>query len=151
MLTVVTGPPCSGKTTYVRQHARPGDVIVDFDVIAQAVGSPVSHGHDDAIWKVAIEARDAALRTAVRCHQTMHATAWIIDSRPTPAARKNYQAAGGRIVDLTAPAAELHRRADEAGRPASWHNRIDQFLAAGAETALQTRTRWLADALADRP
>lgn len=34
VITVVTGPPCSGKSTYVRTHARPGDIIVDFDAIA---------------------------------------------------------------------------------------------------------------------
>jgi predicted kinase len=31
MLTVVTGPPCAGKTTYVRNNAKPGDIIIDFD------------------------------------------------------------------------------------------------------------------------
>jgi predicted kinase len=141
MLTVVTGPPCVGKTTYVQQHALPGHIVVDFDALAQALGSPVSHGHDHPIWKTTADARDAAIRTAVECHR-QGATAWIIDSRPTPAARRRYLEAGGRIVDLTAPAAELHRRADAAGRPAAWHHRIDQFLASTADAALQTRTTW---------
>lgn len=141
MLTVVTGPPCAGKTTYVRQHARAGHIIVDFDLIAQALGSPVSHGHDDPLCKVAVEARSAAIRAVLRCHG-QGATAWVIDSRPTPASRREYLAAGGRIVSLSATASELHRRADEDGRPASWHARIDQFLA-GTDVALQARTAWL--------
>ena len=39
--TVVTGPPCSGKTTYILEHMAEGDVMVDFDRIAQAI-SPKS-------------------------------------------------------------------------------------------------------------
>lgn len=141
MLTVITGPPCSGKTTYIRQRAKPGDITVDFDAIAQALGSPVSHGHDRAIWKVAIEARTAAIKAAVGQHQ-QGATAWIIDSRPTQATRRHYLDAGARIVSLSATAGELHRRADQDGRPAAWHSRIDEFLA-GTDVALQPRTAWL--------
>ena len=33
--TVVTGPPCSGKTTYILNHMAEGDIMVDFDRIAQ--------------------------------------------------------------------------------------------------------------------
>jgi hypothetical protein len=141
MLTIITGPPCAGKTTYIRQYARPGDIVVDFDVIAQAVGSLVSHGHDPPVWKVAIEARDAAIKAAVGCHR-QGATAWVIDSRPTPAARQAYLKAGARIVDLTAAPEELHRRATEAGRPPSWHTRIDQFLADRERPAPAPRTVW---------
>lgn len=32
-VTLVCGPPCAGKSTYVAQHAKPGDVILDQDVI----------------------------------------------------------------------------------------------------------------------
>jgi hypothetical protein len=140
MLTIVTGPPCAGKTTHIRQHAMPGDVIIDFDAIAQAVGSPVEHGHGDHHWKVAIEARDAAIRAAVGCHHR-GARVWVIDSRPAPGKRAWYSKQGGTLVDLAAEPAELHRRATAAGRPPSWHGRIDQFLAAPGP-AVQQRTRW---------
>jgi hypothetical protein len=138
MLTVVTGPPCAGKSTYVRQHALPGDVVIDFDVIAQAFGSPVSHGHDSQFWKVAIEARDAAITAAVRL-AVKGARVWVIDSRPTAAKRGWYARNGGRMVDLSADRAELHRRADAAGRPQSWHARIDTFL---ADPEPVGRTKW---------
>ena len=140
MLTIITGPPCAGKTTYVRQHAKPGDIIVDFDLIAQAVGSPVTHGHDRPVWKVAIEARQAAITAAVGQHR-QGATAWVIDSQPTEPARQAYLRAGARLVDLTAEPAELHRRATEAGRPDSWHRRIDEFLA-GRDPQPRRRHAW---------
>lgn len=44
-VTLVAGPPCAGKTTWVVQHAGPGDLIVDWDQLAIAAGSPVAHDH----------------------------------------------------------------------------------------------------------
>ena len=37
-LTIVAGAPASGKSTYVNQHARPGDLIVDADREADRLG-----------------------------------------------------------------------------------------------------------------
>jgi predicted kinase len=139
MLTIITGPPCSGKSTYARQHALPGDIIIDFDTIAQALGSPATHGHSNHIWKVTADARDAAITAAVRCHAN-GARVWIADSKPTTAKRAWYAAKGARFADLDATAAELHRRATAAGRPPRWHARIDQFAAAEPEPA--PRTAW---------
>ena len=38
-LYVVTGPPCGGKSTYVREHAKPGDFVIDLDRLALAITS----------------------------------------------------------------------------------------------------------------
>src|SRR5690554_6806344 len=62
MITLVVGPPTGGKSTWVRDHAQPGDVIVDFDTIAQTLGSPVTHDHPDHIVAITLEAHQAALR-----------------------------------------------------------------------------------------
>jgi AAA domain len=140
VLTVVTGPPCSGKTTYVRQHARPGDIIVDFDAIAQALGSPVSHGHDEQLREVTAAAWAGAVRGAITQRQAGR-RAWIVDARPKPYRSERYRQAGARIVHLEAEAAELHRRADAAGRPAVWHQRIDEFVA-DHDPQPRTVTRW---------
>lgn len=32
---LVTGPPAAGKSTFVRQHAKPGDLILDADELGQ--------------------------------------------------------------------------------------------------------------------
>ncbi len=152
MITVITGPPCSGKTTYARQHARPGDIIIDFDDIAQALGSPVRHGHADELARVAIAARSAAIKTAIDAGRR-GVRAWIVDMAPTSARRRQYEQAGARIVTLTAGRDELHRRAG-AERPPRWHNLIDQWLDSGgkpvpppwlepdSEPRPHGRTRW---------
>ncbi len=49
---VVLGPPCAGKSSYVRKTARSGDVIVDYDVLATAFGSPTPHDAPEAIAAV---------------------------------------------------------------------------------------------------
>lgn len=38
-VTLICGPSCAGKTTYVARNARPGDLVVDFDALARASGS----------------------------------------------------------------------------------------------------------------
>jgi hypothetical protein len=128
VITVITGPPCSGKTTYAREHAGPGDVIVDFDVIAQALGSAAAHDHDPRLREIAAAAWSAAVdRAAGRTGIAV----WIIDARPTPRRRRQYRLARARIVSLGAPAAELHRRADADHRDAEFrHRAIDAFMAA---------------------
>lgn len=127
MLTVITGPPCSGKSTYAREHARPGDIVIDYDLIAQALGSPDSHDHPYAIRRTAIIARRAAIGAAIEAHHT-GTTVWIIDSDPPRSRLHTYRQAGAQFVNLTADPAELHRRAD-AERPARWHELIDRQLA----------------------
>lgn len=144
MLTVVTGPPCSGKTTYVQQHAMPGDIVIDFDLIAQALGSPAAHGHDDHIAAVAAEARHAAIAEAITWHRKGRRV-WVTDTDPGERRRAQYRIAGARTVTCTASRDELHRRAGES-RPAAWHGRIDDWLArhaAGpADPVPQPRTTW---------
>jgi hypothetical protein len=62
---VVIGPPCAGKTTYVATHATPGDLIVDFDLIAQALGSGRTHEHDPQFMAVAQASRQSAVAAAL--------------------------------------------------------------------------------------
>lgn len=46
-LTIVYGPPGSGKSTYVAQQANPGDLVIDLDeIIAEQTGKPLYHGDD---------------------------------------------------------------------------------------------------------
>lgn len=124
MITVVTGPPCSGKSTYVRTHRKPGDIVIDFDTLAQALGSPNPHDHSSAVRNVTIRMRRAAIEAALRVHD---ADVWIVDCNITPDRMRAYQRAGATIRPMAVDKAELHRRAS-AERPALWHRLIDEWV-----------------------
>lgn len=59
-VVLVSGPPCSGKTTYVREHRGPHDLVFDMDAIKEALGGP---DHDDSGLRVgyAIAMREAMI------------------------------------------------------------------------------------------
>ncbi|MFD5468883.1 hypothetical protein [Streptomyces sp. NPDC127105] len=120
-VTVVYGPPCAGKNTYVREHARTGDLVLDVDALALALGSPVDHGHHPALVPFAIEARDAIVRRLSRSHELRHA--WVITTRldlldALP---------GAEVVTLAVDADTCKQRARQAGRPARWDTLIDRW------------------------
>lgn len=107
-VTVVCGPPCSGKTTWVREHARPGDLIVDYDDIAVRLGSPQSHHHHPSMHGK-IEA--VISRAIAGIKDGRHERAWIIRSG---VARAHELAAelGGTVVVIDEPDDVLFARAD---------------------------------------
>lgn len=119
-VTIVSGPPLAGKTSYVHEHGAPADLVVDWDAIAVALGSPVSHGHARTLWPYIAAARDAVYRRIQRGHD---GHVWIITSNPRTAG----DWPGCRHIRLDIDRAEAHRRADEAGRPASYHINIDDW------------------------
>ncbi|WP_165683056.1 AAA family ATPase, partial [Mycobacteroides abscessus] len=45
-LYLVTGPPAAGKSTWVRQHAKHGDITIDYDAIASVLTPAGGDPHD---------------------------------------------------------------------------------------------------------
>jgi hypothetical protein len=136
MLTVVMGAPCSGKSTYVREHAQPD--VIDFDVLAQALGSPDPHDHPHHIRMVTIDMRRTAITSALQQHARGH-TVWIVDINPGERMLA-YQRAGAQFVTMTATRQELHERA-ERERPDRWHELIDTHLTKSSAPSRRPRSR----------
>lgn len=90
MRVLVAGPPCAGKTTYVREHADDGDLVLD----------------QDAIGPRAMQRGIAALGRETR-------DVWIIRCAPGPEQRARLaHALGADRVELLLPDPhELERRA----------------------------------------
>lgn len=119
-LVVVTGPPCSGKTTHVLKRRGPQDLVVDLDAIAHTLGYPHPHAdweHDHPAIHAARVARNAVVK-AITDGQ-LDGDAWVIDARPHPISRRIYERAGAQFVDLATPLAECARRAQADRRPVS--------------------------------
>lgn len=83
-VTLVVGPPCAGKTTYVQQHALPDDIVIDWDMLAVEAGSPVAHDHAEQHRLAANAARKQLEQQIV---DTDDVRAWIIRTLPSPTDR----------------------------------------------------------------
>lgn len=125
-ITVVVGPPCSGKSTFVTEHATEGDVVVDFDKLAAAFGSSTAHDAPYAIRSVTHAAREAAID---RILDGIDSDAWIIHSSPTPDWMNRYETAGGHIETLDPGIDVCLTRASEDGRPQWTEDAINRWYA----------------------
>nr|WP_280371139.1 AAA family ATPase [Nocardia wallacei] len=101
MLYVVTGPPAAGKSTYCREHAQHGDIVIDHDALAVALAGgrdPDSHDHPKTVKTVTKAARRAAIDKAITlAHEC---DVYLIHSTPSAALLERYQAAGAEIITI---------------------------------------------------
>lgn len=127
MIHVVLGPPTAGKSTFVREHAAEGDVIVDYDAIAQALGFPEEHDADGSIRLVTRSARVGAIN---RVMDGLDHDAWIIGTNPKPARLRAYARAGAEFTVIDPGQDECLRRAKAQGRPPGVFVAINDWYAA---------------------
>ncbi len=96
---IVTGPPASGKTTWVHDHAKPGDITIDFDAIANTLTPPDGQPwkHTPQVQAITKAARQAAIDAALKADDV---DVYIIDSRPSTSTTQRYQSHGARIITI---------------------------------------------------
>ncbi|MBN8292831.1 AAA family ATPase [Rhodobacter sp. NTK016B] len=116
-LTIVCGPPCSGKTTWADAHAAPRDLVIDLDRIASDISGEPLHGWSRERWlNAALWRRNDMLGSLSR--PAHHPAAWLVVSEPK-ARHRDWWATTlkpQRIVVLEADEAECMRRAAADGR-----------------------------------
>jgi predicted kinase len=127
----VTGHICSGKSTFVRTHSAPADVVIDLDRLALAMSheDTTHHEYGDHIMHIARVVRWFAIDEAVRLHKRGGFDVWIIHAYPSDDDLARYRRLGAAIAEIRADAGTLRARA-AAERPARAQNTLDRMLAA---------------------
>lgn len=127
---IVYGAPMSGKSTYVRQNAEDGDLIVDLDSIFQCITPAPRYYHTEQVKRIAFGIRDY-LYDQIRIRNGTWDTAWIIGGLPRKMERERLAARlGASIVLVECSKEECHRRlynCDD-GRGLEWGEYIDAWF-----------------------
>lgn len=125
---IVYGSPCSGKTTLVNQLKLRGDIIVDMDLLYQAISGCVLYDKPDNIRQVVFRLRDAAL-DAVRTRLGKWSHAYIVGGYPYRAKREALaKQMGAQMLYCDSTREECLARAEERGIFASeWKRYVCQW------------------------
>lgn len=99
-LYVITGPPAAGKTTWVREHAKPGDIVIDYDLLAGALTAPgTNHSRQSKpVRGVTFRARAAAIHEALKHTGTVDV--YVIHTLPSEQARDRYAAHNATVITV---------------------------------------------------
>ena len=107
---LVCGPPASGKSTYVRRHAGPDDIVIDYDLIGREFG--LDRDRPDFTAARILRARNERLADLNKVSPQQ--TAWVIVGAPSPSTRHWWETAlavkPGDTVLLMPDRRELVRR-----------------------------------------
>jgi hypothetical protein len=136
VIHIVTGHICSGKTTFVRQHARRGDVIIDMDLLAHAMTTDDIEGHDypDHVGEIARATRWHAIDAAVRAHSSGAFDVWIVHAYPEPRDYVTYRRMSATWHEIEADPGTLRDRAARE-RPGRFLRVLEARLATGVGSA----------------
>ena len=103
-LRYVVGAPGTGKSTYIRQHRHPADMVLDLDALAVALGSVTPDHHKyphlpqhkalaHTLWRPLAE-------RLKRIAATSRFSVWIIHSDPPPPVLQRYKK-NGVVIDMS--------------------------------------------------
>ena len=137
-ITIITGPPGSGKTTYVEQRAQWGDLIVDVDAIYSALSGRPWYEKPAALLPFVLDARDAILD---RLHgESELRQAWIITSEADHAELQRLKARySAKLLVLEVDPTECLRRIAADPRRANAANQWQALIANWWEKYTTTR------------
>ncbi|GAA2929768.1 AAA family ATPase [Streptomyces enissocaesilis] len=118
MLYVITGPPAAGKSSWIRAHAKPTDVVIDLDLMALAMAGPGAdhHAHGEVLLRVVHRARQAAIREAEQ--HLDQVDVYLIHTMPQGKARARYKRLGARIIVVDPGEQIVRQRVRDMRQPA---------------------------------
>ena len=127
MIHIICGPPCAGKSTYAWYQAKEGDLVIDYDLIVQALGCRNSHAAEGLIKQAGFDAREGAINAALK---NPDEESWIIHTSPSEEHMKLYEAAGAELITLDPGYEECMQRARDDNRPQQTFDGIEKWYSA---------------------
>lgn len=110
---LVTGAPCSGKTTFVRERMQEGDIVFDIDDLWQMISGQPRYTKPNALKAVVFNTR-LAIKEQIAKGAGSWRNAFIIESLPLATDRKReveiYKAHNCEIVTMEASREECLNR-----------------------------------------
>jgi predicted kinase len=108
-ITIVCGPPGSGKSSYVRRQAEPGELVWDQDEVLRCIGGYSHRVNAPHLIEFALAMRKAVFEKLKR--PTRVGRAWVIVGGANREERARLvQELGARVVMLALPAEECMAR-----------------------------------------
>lgn len=125
---LIHGSPCSGKSTYAKSVAGPGDIILDMDAIWACISAQDSGGHfcrDERLRHNVFKIRDCML-DMIKTRYGEWANAYIIGGYPRIMERERMATLyGAEIIHIDTPKEVCLQRASQ--RPKEWAGFIENY------------------------
>ncbi|MGO2659595.1 MAG: HNH endonuclease [Mycetocola reblochoni] len=109
---IVVGPPAAGKSSYVRDHAKPADVVIDLDRLVAAISPTPQHQAIEPaphVKNLAVRARRALIQGSTRLYT--RCTVWLIHAMPDAKTLAEYRGNRWAIIVVDPGRAEVEARA----------------------------------------
>ncbi len=127
---IVYGCPCSGKSTYVREHVGDSDLIYDYDALIQACTNRTVHTADRHVGHFVVLGLRWSMVNKAREEGTID-TLWMQCRWPTDTIYKILEEIDTEEIFIKATKEECYDRLDkDESRPdkEAWRNVIDDWF-----------------------
>lgn len=127
MVFLIYGPPGSGKTTYAGGRMVDGDIVIDFDKIAEAITGKESHNIEWSLFDRVSDIFKYLVATIEKYPEVRNT--FVIRCAPTREDREEFRLIGAKFVFMDTPKAECIRRAvQRSGNYGRWAKAINKWF-----------------------
>ena len=124
-IIIISGAPCSGKNTFVRNNKKRGDIVWDFDKIHSALTGEETHNHIEQVRKYIFSMRDAFYNDL---ENEKDLRVWIINSSPIRSVRNELAKRLNASIVYIKRTKEECLRVAENERPDEWKDYIENYF-----------------------